>query len=177
MRFLRTDQCADWCQGHGYQLPSQLGGHRSPESHAQHEFALPADAGQRVALCRLLWNLADSGPVTDRLLWINEWGVWPSSEHLPLFMRWRAGFGERRSLADAGGQLIQQGDDDDGLSVLIMACLFLWGCWMYSEQGMIVALSHDEGGVVYEPRNRVVPSRRAALAQFGVLIDPREGQS
>lgn len=177
MRFLRDDECGDWCKRHGYQPPPTRGGHRPPESYARHEFTIPADAGHRVALCRLLWQFHDAAPATDRLLWITEWGVWPTGEHMPLFTRWRAGFGENRMLIDAGGHLIEQGDDDDGLSVLIMAGLFLWDCWMYTEQGVIVALSHDEYGFVYEPRDAVVPGRRAALADFGVLIERNEDRS
>ena len=82
-----------------------------------------------------------------------------------------ASFGETRSLADAPGHHCEQGDDDDGLSVLIQACLFLWDCWMFSEGGAIIALSHDEHGVVYEPRSHVVPARRDALVNFGATID------
>lgn len=171
MQFFTSDQCAEWCRRHGYQLPPELERHGPSERFVRHEFTIPADAGQRVALCRLLWSLDDNAQVTDRLLWINEWGVWPSSEHMPLFVRWRAAFGEMRTLAEAPGQLLDQGDHDDGLSVLIMACLFLWDCFIYLEEGVIVALSHDERGVVYEPGNRLVTGRRAALARLGVVID------
>src|SRR5262245_11431719 len=148
MRFFRRDQCADWCHHHGYPPPSELRAH-TLENYVRHEFTLPTDTGRRVALCRLLWNIDDGRQVTDRLLWITEWSVWPSSEHMPLFIRWRAGFGETPNLADAPGQLIEQGDDDDGMSALIMAGLFLWDCYLYLEQGVVVALSHDELGVVF----------------------------
>ena len=171
MRFLDEKQCADWCHRYGYLTPSNLREAPSPELYAQHKFNIPADSNNRIGLCRLLWGVTD-GQVADRLLWINQWSVWPSGEHMSLFTRWRAGFGETRTLIQARGHQLEENDDEDGLSVLILACLFLWDCWMYSEGGIIIELSHDEYGVLYEPRDVLLPERRAALAEFGVLINP-----
>jgi len=56
----------------------------------------------------------------ERLLLIEEWDVWPSGEHFPLFTRLREACGERRSLIDTPGHLFGLGDAKDGLSFLIL---------------------------------------------------------
>jgi hypothetical protein len=82
---------------------------------------------------------------------------------MPLFSRWRASFGETRHLIDAPGHLVEEADADDGFSLFMMACLFLWDCWLYSEDGVIIALSHDEIGEVFFAADAVRPDVLDAL--------------
>jgi hypothetical protein len=105
----------------------------------------------------------------QRLLLIEEWGVWPSGEHLPLFTRLREACGERRSLIDLPGHLFGTGDDDDGLSFLILATLFLWDYSLYSESGAAIVVSHDEFGVVLTPKNDLMSELRQELERLHVL--------
>ena len=67
----------------GYPLPDQLSG--APGGYTSYNFAIPSDAGERVQLCRILWESAGETDTTERLLWITGWSVWPSGEHMPLF--------------------------------------------------------------------------------------------
>ena len=47
------------------------------------------------------------------------------------------------------GHLARLGEDEFGLSVLCMAILFLWDCWvMPADDRPAIFLSHDEFGVV-----------------------------
>ena len=88
---------------------------------------------------------------------------------MPLFTKWRAAFGEARTLVEAPGQLVQERDDNDGLSALIVAGLFLWDCWVYSERGIILEVSHDERWSVYKPRDLDVPNLSSALENVGAV--------
>lgn len=90
--------------------------------------------------------------------------------HLPLFTRLRERLGERRLLIDAPGHLFNPGDDDDGLSFLVLATIFLWDYLLYSESGVVITGSNDEYGAVYEPKNRQVPDLRRALERLDVLV-------
>ena len=83
------------------------------------------------------------------MLWVTDWGVWPSSEHMPLAEGLRRGLGEERSIHEAPGCVAMLGEDDQALSVLITAVLFLWDCWLLSPNGRLAAFfSHDECGTV-----------------------------
>jgi len=168
MKFLTRSECERWCVERGLQPPGEL--RRSPGSseYLSYDFSIPEDAGARVALCRALWP----GEWTQgqRLLWVDEWSVWPSGEHMPLFTKWRAAFGENRALIDARGHVVEPNEDDDGLSVLVMAALFLWDCWIYTENRTVVMISHDECGSVWQRRD-VQQSNdwKDILRKFGVL--------
>jgi hypothetical protein len=106
----------------------------------------------------------------ERLLWLHDWGVWSSGEHLPLFSRLRACFGEDRNLIDVPGHLFGRNDDQDGLSFLILSVLFLWDGWLYSDSGIVTVFSHDEWGVVHEPKHGSTADIREGLDRIGVLV-------
>jgi hypothetical protein len=95
--------------------------------------------------------------------------VWPSGEHLPLFARLREACGERRSLIDVPGHLFGTGDEDDGLSLLILATVFLWDYSLYSESGVAIVVSHDEFGIVFASKNYLASELRQGLEQLQVL--------
>ena len=38
---------------------------------------------------------------------------------------------------------------EDGFSIFIVAALFLWDCWVYSNRA-IIEISHDEVGTLYQ---------------------------
>jgi hypothetical protein len=144
MIFLDEADCINWCQQRHFALPSKTraGGL---------DFRIPSDAGARVTLCKGLWTVAGE-PHRKKLVWVFEWGVWGSQEHMPLFDRFRSAIGETRPLIEIRGHLTEsEADEEDGLSVMIVSALFLWDCWVYSETGTIIYLSHDEFGTVFEP--------------------------
>jgi len=162
MRFLTREASAEWCAANGYEAdpdgPTRL---RDPAD----KFEIPSDAGHRVALARLLWDsVASSTPQV--LLWVTEFGVWPSGEHRPLAESARAAWGAPGPLAAYPGQLVALSEHDDGLSGLVLATLFLWDCWLLSAGGARSAfVSHDEFGVASfrDESERAAFSRRLEL--------------
>jgi hypothetical protein len=167
MQFLTSDECKEWCrQRHFDRLPFERDDlARDPRV----GFKIPADAGKRVALCHLLWRYTAGSETTQRLLLIEEWSVWPSGEHLPLFARLREALGERRSLIDVPGHVFGAGDDQDGLSFLILATLFLWDFALYSESGSTIVVSHDEFGTIFGPKTYSMSEIREGLTRLQVL--------
>jgi hypothetical protein len=55
--------------------------------------------------------------------------------HCPTARVFRRGLGEERSLKAAPACLARLAEDDDALSVLVVAILFLWDCWMLAGDG------------------------------------------
>ena len=148
MQFLTKDQCLAWTSAQGFPFDGRPD-HRILEDTGFHHThcPTPADSGARVALARFLWNtLSDR---SERLLWVTEWSVWPSSEHMPLNSALRQAFGETRHLIDVPGHLFQLGEDETGLSFYVVAMLFFWDAYLLGAGGDFLAfISHDEYGVV-----------------------------
>ena len=157
MKFITSDECVRWCAHNNFSTEGRCPA-MPPVPHSRINFRIPTDAGRRVALCRLLWSLADDASGRERLVWITEWSIWPSGEHLPLWTRFRQAFGDDRALEESPGCLCGEGDGDDGLSVLVTGCLFLWDCWVFSQSGAAVFLSHDEVGDFFAQLGIAVPS-------------------
>ena len=168
MKFLTKPECEQWCSERGHRPPWRLPERPAPGQVVAHDFSIPNDAHARVSLSRILWNISGESLRGERLLWITEWSVWPSCEHMPVFERWRAAFGEGRTLIEAPGHVIAPGEESDGLSILVIASLFLWDCWMYEETGAVAMISHDEFGFVLEPKTQK-SGIRGQLRKLGVL--------
>jgi hypothetical protein len=149
MQFLTEKECRAWASARRFPLgesPYSVLADGPPFS--VRYFSIPRDAGVRVAIVRDLWNRIGSGR-HQTLLWPTQWSVWPSSEHVPLALGVRRGLGEERPLIEAPGCVARLGDDDNALSILVVAILFLWDCWMLSGDGATATfLSHDEWGAV-----------------------------
>ena len=151
MRFLSYSQCAEWCVERRFptrQSKGRIVGPdpylRSPEFHFV-EFTPPVDSGQKVWLARFLYSLLQ--PSSELLIWLGDWSVWPSSQHMPLFTRFREAFGEKRPLIEAPGHLLTPEEADDAISIMSVSMLFIWDCHVLSGSGRdAVHTSHDEFG-------------------------------
>jgi hypothetical protein len=166
MQFLNPTECNEWCQRHGFLPPDQFKRLIKTKPLPVHEFNIPCDAGRRVTMSRALWKFVAHAEEHEQLIWMVEWGVWLANEHMPLFDRLRSSFGETRPLIEAPGQVVQPNEEEDGLSFLVIAAVFLWDCWVYSTSGAIAMLSHDEFGMVYEPREEMQADIRQVLANI-----------
>jgi len=151
MRCLTYSECAEWCSPRGYSTRHiegyVVGPHvdlQAPPFHFA-EFTLPVDSGRKVAFARFLYSLLDPAP--ELLVWLGDWAVWQSSNHMPLFTRFRQALGERRPLIEAPGHLVTPAEADDGLSILIVSLQFVWDCHLLTASGRdAVFVSHDEFG-------------------------------
>lgn len=103
----------------------------------------PHDSGAKVSLARLLFSLVASEPGT--LLLVDYLEVWPSSQHLPLFTRFREALGEHRPLIEAPEHIVTATETDDAVSIVATSLLFIWDCYGISSSGRdAFYFSHDE---------------------------------
>jgi hypothetical protein len=117
---------------------------QSPPFHLV-EFTPPVDSGRKVAFARFLQSLLDPAP--ELLYWLGDWSVWPSSQHMPLFSRFRQALGEHRPLIETPGHLLTPDEADDATSILIVSLQFVWDCHVFTSSGRdVVFVSHDEYG-------------------------------
>jgi hypothetical protein len=170
VEFLTNGQARAWAAEHGFEVNESFGRPVASELTAPLRFTIPADAGARVALARALWEAAFAG-APETLLWVTDAGVWPSGEHPPLAEAARRGLGATRALGETPGHLVRRGEDDAAVSVLCLAVLFLWDCWVLpAAGGPALFLSHDELGVA---ETRGTGERLAPLLEAHGVLDSR----
>ena len=146
MRCLTYSECAAWCRAHGYPV-TESDSHGRPIPQVIESGSLVAvtyhrDSGSKVSLAReVVTRLTRDG---EALLWLDHWAVWPNSQHMPLFTRFREALGESRALIEAPGHLFQPDEVDDAISVLAVAMLFFWDCHVLpAGNGPAFVTSHD----------------------------------
>jgi len=79
------------------------------------------------------------------LLWITEWGLWPSSENWHLYYKVRQTYSDPRLLHEAPGHLFLEHETEDLASFLQVAMLNGWGGYVLTQADYVNAFfSHDE---------------------------------
>ena len=80
------------------------------------------------------------------LLWITEWGIWPSSENWHLYYRLRQSYGDQQLLPEAPGHLFLDYERADLASFLQIAVTNGWGGYIIagSADPWYAFFSHDE---------------------------------
>jgi hypothetical protein len=145
VRFESLTFAQEWCRSNLISLKRDTLGRELPDMEFTETFIIPADSGKRIFLCKdQLGNLDDS---VEHLVWITEWGVWPSSERMHIFDRFRISYGEERPLIDAPCALFDSGEIEDLISYVTLAATFLWDVWVFSPGAkQWLFYSHDEYG-------------------------------
>jgi len=137
MRLYTPDECEKWLTDRQRQKPE----------------AIPEVPTVRVDFApepyRLLflahWIASELTYRRPTLLWITEWGIWPSSENWHLYYRMRQTYGDSRLLHEAPGHLCLDYEVEDLASFLQMAMLNGWGGYILTEADYVNAFfSHDE---------------------------------
>ena len=148
MLFLSEKEAVNWCLRNQITLDDRKLPEFSPNLHLQ-QFDIPPDAGQRVALVKSqVERFRDDGEI---LIWITDWSVWESGERLHIFYKFRQSYGENRLLIDIPVHVISKDEFEDGLSIITLAVLFLWDCYVLSKAGeKFLFYSHDEFGLTNE---------------------------
>jgi hypothetical protein len=116
-----------------------------PLSYSECEFSTPKDSGEKVALARLLVKIFASLKSTEIILYISEWGIWPSSENMEIFDSYRLAKGETRTLEEAPIHRFASANDPTLLGLLCLALYFIWGVELFNSEGKcLFSLNHDE---------------------------------
>jgi hypothetical protein len=137
MRFYTTEECKEWLRCRERVLPDIV-----PES-AIESVSFPEKPYQLLFFSQWIANSLTYQKPT--LLWITEWGIWPSSENWHLYYRLRQSYADHRLLHDAPGHLFLEQESEDLASFLQVALLNGWGGYVLTEADYVnVFFSHDE---------------------------------
>jgi len=160
MQFLDDAACAAWCFDRNYPVRQSTYGHHVlalDDNLSFKEFVFPVDSGRKVGLARAVinWYMASG----SCLIWIVEFGIWPSSEHRPLYDRLREALGGQGGLAAGSGHLVDLNDKDDAISIVALALFFFWDVYVLPDNaGSAFFSSHDEyAGLYLAPSESAVP--------------------
>jgi len=137
MRFYTNEECEEWLRGRERGLPGAVPGMTTER------FSLPDKPGRIRYLCFLIAvSLTYRKPT---LLWITEWGIWPSSENWHLYYKLRQSCADNRLLHEAPGHLFLEYETEDLASFLQLAMLNGWGGHLLTDANYVNAFfSHDE---------------------------------
>ncbi len=151
LKFMSTASTTDWVKSH---LPGmdfgftrhQPGAILRPGSFEN----LPAGRVLYFGTAALLW-VVEGGGTAERagtvLLWVREYDIWPSSEHLPLERAIRERWADSGTHESHPGLLADPGDPrqwDDLISYTYLAMNFGWGITLAGDRGgRVVHANHD----------------------------------
>ncbi|MFN8390216.1 MAG: hypothetical protein U0136_08010 [Bdellovibrionota bacterium] len=142
-------------------------------------FRIPESTSQRIMLAKLIHALL---PKTgETLILVREWSVWKSTEHLPLFYRFRQACGDAHLLIERPGQVLANENVDDITSLCLCGLLFLWDVLIVPDDGSIgIYFSHDEiayAGATHESSvrdlQRFLDTRHLDYQSFDSIRDTR----
>ncbi len=137
MRFYTLEECEEWLHGRERVLPGAM-----PEK-ASERVSYPKEPYRVLYFCH--WIAASLTFRMPTLLWITEWGIWPSSENWHLYYKLRHTYGEQRLLHEAPGHLFLEHESEDLASFLQVAILNGWGGYILTQANYVNAFfSHDE---------------------------------
>ena len=114
MRFYTKDECEQWLRDTDRQKPDRIADNQ------RQRFNYPTLPQRIFHIARwIAQNLTYRQPT---LLWITEWGIWPSSENWHLYYRLRQSYGDLRLLPEAPGHLFLEHEAEDLASFTESRC-------------------------------------------------------
>lgn len=146
----------DWCRANGVPLagedanppaPIRLADDPTLDQRARVFYAEGERSGREPAVAAAAVRAL--GAWDECLVWVTEWGVWPSGEDWPQFYAWRGAHGEPRSLEAAPGHLFRATESPDLQEMLTRVMENGWDATVLPSRGGVAAdrrvvISHDE---------------------------------
>jgi hypothetical protein len=133
-------------------------------------FKIPVDAGKKYNLGKLIASFYNTDE--EGLLWINEYGIWPSCEDWNLFNGFRRSLGENSPLYDKPGHLFSINDMEVIVSLLALTLYFFWGAIIVSEnKNLLVKISHDELIYFYAKDTETISNINKAMAKLYISVN------
>ena len=143
MRFLTRAECTDWCQKLGISIAPDGKPLRDLSPLHSVDVYLPPSFTQLLWLARQVEAVLH--PRDNCLLWMTDWGIFPSNENNHLYYRLRESYGDKRLLHEAPGHLCLDFEQPDVATLLHLCILFGWDVDAISGGGPGRAfVSHDE---------------------------------
>ncbi len=125
----------------------------------------------------------------ETMVWIDEWGIWPSAENWHLFNAFRESLGEPKVVLEETGDVFTRREGEDApiwdrpghlflpddlhemTSLLSLVLYFVWGAIVVSSSAeLILRISHDEWIDLYAKEG--IESNRKVRGLMEMLDDP-----
>lgn len=136
---------------------------------------IPDATGRKTNLARLLARVFESKG--EGLLWINEFGIWPSSEYRLIFYALRQLVGESRPLDVAPGHIFGTADMETLGAIAAVALYFSWGALLVrGDTELIARISHDDFVDFFGTEAAIAAAGRLLIAQKYMTDDEWTGQ-
>jgi hypothetical protein len=112
---------------------------------------IPIDSGRKNYLSKEIAAFFDKNEI---LLYINEFGIWPSSENMYLFDGYRKSIGIENKIYEKPSHIINKNENIEFYCILDMILYFFMGCMIIpiENQNEIITISHDEFIDIYEKK-------------------------
>ena len=128
-------------------------------------YAVPPDSGNKTVLAKVLASFFEND--NEALLWIDEFGIWPSSENWTLFLGFRKSIGETRPLHEIPGHLFAKEDIETVAALLSLILYFSWGAVLIPKStDYLIRISHDEIFSFFTKQNRELKLDLSALEEI-----------
>lgn len=137
LRFYTKEECETWLSERKRQKPDLTPGL------LVERIQYPPEHYQVFFLAH--WVASELTHRRPTLLFITEWGIWPSSENWHLYYKVRQTYGDSRLLYEAPGHLFLEHEVEDLASFMQLSMLNGWGGYLLTEANYVNAFfSHDE---------------------------------
>jgi hypothetical protein len=160
MIILSKAECVDWMNRYNIALDNEL--LPIPCGGASHRLRgnVPSHGGGALYAMRQIESILNM--YSECLVWISDWGIFPSNENLQLFYRYRHSYGDSRLLSSAPGHLCLGYERAEIVSLAWLCSLQGWDVHIIPDSGSgSVFISHDEWFVLgYESAEECEESRK-----------------
>jgi hypothetical protein len=89
-------------------------------------------------------------PREDLLIWVTNWGIYPSSENGHLYYRHRLSYGDQRLLSEAPGHLCLEHEQRDAGTWIQLFTAFAWDFYLLPARGFGRGFVSHDGYAVLE---------------------------
>jgi hypothetical protein len=174
MKFMTATECREWLISQGVSVGAEGMPERYPPLKPVLRFELPTAPHQLAWLCRFITDsLMDR---REGLLWIKEFGTFPSTENLHLYYRVRQSYADLRLLREAPGHLFLAHEAVDVQTFLLMGIVNGWEMHLFpgeSETSRAIFAHDNEWIALYHPDASTVAQWQIQIekAEYTILID------
>jgi hypothetical protein len=160
LRFYTQQECEEWLSGRRRRKPDAVLELR------RERIRYPAEPHRVFFVAH--WIATSLTYRMPALLWITEWGIWPSSENWHLYYKLRQAYQDQRLLHEAPGHLFLEYEGEDLASFLELAMLNGWGGYLLTQADYVNAFfSHDEFVDFFAGRDENLAEVRKVLSRGG----------
>ena len=164
MRFYTPKECEEWCQALQVPLDDQRGPMREFTHRYRLRCAFPPSFTQLLWFSRCIESALQ--PRQTCLLWVTDFGIFPSNENHHLYYRLRQSYGDVRLLHEAPGHLCLDYERPEVVTLVHLCILFGWDVHLIPTVGYGRAfVCHDEWAEIGFDDQRQFDEIRQAFEQ------------